>query len=107
MLGEKKLVDDPAIVAIAARLGATPAQVLIAWGVHRGYTVNVKSVHPERVKANFQQLALTDAQYAEITALGNGRHVRFNIPYRYEPGWDISLFDEEAEKEATYKVKIA
>ncbi|KAJ7791278.1 NADP-dependent oxidoreductase domain-containing protein [Mycena olivaceomarginata] len=84
-----------------------PAQVLIAWGVHRGYTVNVKSVRPERVKANFQQLALTNAQYAEITALGNGRHVRFNIPYRYEPGWDISLFDEEAEKEATYKVKIA
>jgi aldehyde reductase len=30
------LLEDPVILAIAARVGKTPAQVLLAWGVQRG-----------------------------------------------------------------------
>lgn len=42
--GKKKLVDYPEIKEVAERLGATTAQVLIAWGVSRGYSVIPKSV---------------------------------------------------------------
>lgn len=39
-----KLVDYPEVKEVAERLGATTAQVLIAWGVSRGYSVIPKSV---------------------------------------------------------------
>lgn len=42
--GKRKLVDYPEVKEVAERLGATTAQVLIAWGVSRGYSVIPKSV---------------------------------------------------------------
>jgi diketogulonate reductase-like aldo/keto reductase len=42
--GERKLVDYPEVKEVADRLGATTAQVLIAWGASRGYSVIPKSV---------------------------------------------------------------
>lgn len=42
--GKTKLVDYTEVKEVADRLGATPAQVLVAWGVHRGYSVIPKSV---------------------------------------------------------------
>lgn len=42
--GERKLVDYPEVKEVADRLGVTTAQVLIAWGVSRGYSVIPKSV---------------------------------------------------------------
>jgi len=42
--GKRKLVDYPEVKEVAERLGATTAQVLIAWGVLRGYSVIPKSV---------------------------------------------------------------
>jgi L-glyceraldehyde reductase len=42
--GKPKLTDYPEVKAIAQRLGATEAQVLVAWGAQRGYSVIPKSV---------------------------------------------------------------
>ncbi|KAJ7033422.1 NADP-dependent oxidoreductase domain-containing protein [Mycena alexandri] len=105
-IGLKKLTDEAVVQEVAAKLGATPAQVLVAWGVYRGYSVIPKSVQEERIISNFKQVALSEEDYQKITAIGHGRHLRFNIPYRYSPSWDISLFGEEAEAKATHKVKI-
>ena len=44
MVGKPKLTDYPEVLEIAKKLDATPAQVLIAYGVHRGYSVIPKSV---------------------------------------------------------------
>ncbi len=41
---KRKLVDYPEVKEVAERLGVTTAQVLIAWGVSRGYSVIPKSV---------------------------------------------------------------
>ncbi|KAF7362466.1 Aldehyde reductase 1 [Mycena venus] len=106
-IGEKMLTEEPVVQEIATKLGATPAQVLVAWGAHRGQSVIPKSVQEERIISNFKQVALSEEDFQKITALGKGRQVRYNIPYRYKPTWDISLFDEPAEAKATYKVKIA
>ncbi|KAJ7188974.1 NADP-dependent oxidoreductase domain-containing protein [Mycena filopes] len=105
-IGLKKLTDEPVVAEIASKLGATPAQVLVAWGAHRGYSVIPKSVQAERIVSNFKQVELSEEDYEKVTAIGKGRHLRFNIPYRYDPSWDIALFGEEAEAKATHKVKI-
>ena len=44
--GHKKLTEYPEVLEIAKKLNATPAQVLIAWGAKRGYSVIPKSVTP-------------------------------------------------------------
>jgi L-glyceraldehyde reductase len=94
------------VIKIAEEIGGTPAQVLVAWGAYHGWTVIPKSVQKERIESNFTQVSLTPEQYAQISKLGEGNYTRFNIPYRYQPQWDISVFDEPEEKDATNKVKI-
>ncbi|KAJ6631378.1 NADP-dependent oxidoreductase domain-containing protein, partial [Mycena sp. CBHHK59/15] len=106
VIGVKKLTDEPVVEEVAKKLGATPAQVLVAWGVYRGYSVIPKSVQNERIMSNFKQVELSKEDYEKITALGAGKHTRFNIPFRYTPKWDIALFDEPEEAGATHKVKV-
>src|SRR5689334_19201585 len=48
------VLDDPAITAIADRLGRTPAQVVLRWHVERGTIVFPKSTTPSRIKENFE-----------------------------------------------------
>lgn len=66
-----ELLKDPVIVEIAERLGASPAQVVIAWHLAIGNVVIPKSVTPERIKENFAalKLELSDADIAAISAL--------------------------------------
>ncbi|THG99239.1 hypothetical protein EW026_g3069 [Hermanssonia centrifuga] len=110
IIGVKKLVDYPEVKAIADRLGCTNAQVLIAWGAYDGCSVIPKSVQEDRIKSNFQQVKLSKEDYDIITALGKDNHLRFNLPFRYctasDPKWDVNIFDEEDEKNATHQVKI-
>ncbi|KAJ6497422.1 NADP-dependent oxidoreductase domain-containing protein [Mycena sanguinolenta] len=106
-IGVKLLTEDPVVQEIATKLGGTPAQVLVAWGAQRGQSVIPKSVQEARIVSNFQQVELSKEDFDKITALGDAGHVRYNIPYRYNPSWDISLFDDPEEAKATNKVKIA
>ena len=43
--GKRKIVDYPEVIEVAERLGVSAAQVLVAWGVARGYSVIPKSVN--------------------------------------------------------------
>ena len=52
-LGEGRLLAEPAIVAIAARLGRTPAQVILRWHLQSGLIAIPKSSHPGRIAENF------------------------------------------------------
>jgi diketogulonate reductase-like aldo/keto reductase len=45
-------INDPSLAAIASRVGKTPAQVLIRWGLQHGIVSIPKSTHPERLKEN-------------------------------------------------------
>ena len=66
--------DDPAIAAVAAAHGKTPAQVMLRWHLHQGRSAIPKSVHPERIAENFDvfDFELTVEQIAQIDALDTG-----------------------------------
>ena len=106
LVGKKMLTDYDAVKEVAEKLGATPAQVLVAWGAYRGYSVIPKSVREERIVSNFKQIELSKEDYERITAIGHGNYVRHNIPFTYKPKWDVNIFDEPIEKQASFKVKI-
>jgi L-glyceraldehyde reductase len=79
--GKPKLTDYAVVREVAGKLGATPAQVLIAWGAKRGYSVIPKSVQEERILSNFKQIELSDEDFKKISAIGHGNHTRFVAPF--------------------------
>jgi 2,5-diketo-D-gluconate reductase A len=88
-IAQGKVLTDPVIVAIAKRLGRTPAQVTLRWAIQRGDVVFPKSVTPERVKENFAlfDFELSADDVAEISALD--RHERTGPDpdtFNYVPG---------------------
>jgi alcohol dehydrogenase (NADP+) len=60
------LLEDPVISAIAARVGKTPAQVLLAWAVQRGTAVLTTPKSAARAKENFDISALPQDALDEI-----------------------------------------
>ena len=73
-IAQGKVLDDPAIVAIAERLGRTPAQVVLRWHIQRGDVVFPKSVNRKRMEENFAlfDFELGDEDMATLTGLDRG-----------------------------------
>lgn len=63
---DPKVLEDPVITSIAARLGKTPAQVALAWAVQRGTAFLTTSVTPRRIEENFDLMALPEDAMQEI-----------------------------------------
>lgn len=70
-LGSGAVLDNPAIAAIAQRLGRSPAQVTLRWHIQEGLAVIPKSVTPERIRENLAvfDFALTDEDMTTIAGL--------------------------------------
>jgi 2,5-diketo-D-gluconate reductase A len=73
-IAQGAVLSNPAVVAIAARLGRSPAQVVLRWQIERGNVVIPKSVRPERMKENLAlfDFELVDDDRAAIDALDRG-----------------------------------
>jgi aldehyde reductase len=63
------LLEDPVISAIAAQVGKTPAQVLLAWAVQRGTAVLTTPKTPARAKENFNISVLPEDALNEINRI--------------------------------------
>ena len=63
------LLGDPVITAIAARVGKTPAQVLLAWAVQRGTAVLTTPTTATRAKENFDIAQLPADAFDEINRI--------------------------------------
>jgi alcohol dehydrogenase (NADP+) len=89
---EPVLLEEPVIREIADHHGASPAQVLISWALHRNTVVIPKSVNPERLKQNLAaaELSLNDADMDAISALD--KHRRYvDGGFWAQPGSDYTL----------------
>jgi diketogulonate reductase-like aldo/keto reductase len=71
-------LNDPVLVAIAAKHDATTAQIIVAWHIGHGFVVIPKSVHRERIIANAAGvwIQLTAEEIAAIDGLAQLRPSR-------------------------------
>jgi len=63
------LLEDPVILAIAARVGKTPAQVLLAWAVQRGTALLTTPKSAARARENLAIAALPEDAINEINGI--------------------------------------
>src|SRR5271167_2652665 len=63
------LLEDPVISAVAARVGKTPAQVLLAWAVQRGTALLTTPRSAARARENFNISALPEDALEEINRI--------------------------------------
>jgi 2,5-diketo-D-gluconate reductase A len=73
-LGQGADLGAATVKSLAARYGATPAQIVLAWHLAEGTIVIPKSADSARMRENLgaAALTLTPAEIAEITALESG-----------------------------------
>jgi alcohol dehydrogenase (NADP+) len=63
------LLEDPVISAISARVGKTPAQVLLAWAVQRGTALLTTPKSSARARESFDISALPQDALDEINRI--------------------------------------
>jgi diketogulonate reductase-like aldo/keto reductase len=68
---------NPAIAALAAKHGRSPAQIILRWDLQMGVVTIPKSVHRERIEENSRifDFALTPAEVEKLTALDTGSRI--------------------------------
>jgi diketogulonate reductase-like aldo/keto reductase len=73
-------MEHPVLQRVAHRVGRTPAQVLIRWGIEHGLVTIPKSVHEHRIRENADVFgfSLSPADLAALDALDEG----------YRTSWD-------------------
>ncbi len=91
------LLENEKVKAIATRLNASPAQVVLAWNMQRDIAVIPKTVTPHRVEENFKSTLLTLSQ-EEMNELNHldGPHrftdgklwTNFDSPYEMADFWE-------------------
>lgn len=71
--GKINVLQDPVVEKMARKYSKTSAQVVLNWGMNRGYCIIPKSTTPSRIKANLEYFKMDQEDIAEITAIGKGR----------------------------------
>jgi diketogulonate reductase-like aldo/keto reductase len=73
-LAKAACLDDPVLAAVAARAGATPPQVLLAWSLAKGHLPLVKTSSAARQRENFASagVALSAADVQALDGLEEG-----------------------------------
>ena len=80
------LLEDPVISSVAARVGKTPAQVLLAWAVQRGTALLTTPKSAARAKENFNISALPEDAFNEINRIQT-RHRLNDVVRTGSPGF--------------------
>ncbi|XP_067657230.1 aldo-keto reductase family 1 member B1-like isoform X1 [Haliotis asinina] len=74
-----KLLEDPTIVGIGSKYNKSPAQVILRWGIQRGYAVIPKSTNPARLAQNMDifDFKLSEEDMKTMLALDRGLRNNF------------------------------
>ena len=85
------LLVNEDITEIAKERGCTNAQVALAWGMDRDYSVIPKSQHADRIKENFDsaKCKLKEEDDQTIVEMGQKYLKRFNNP---SDSWGVPLY---------------
>jgi diketogulonate reductase-like aldo/keto reductase len=73
----EKVATNKDLIAVAEKNGVSLAQVLIAWGIRRGYAVLPKSSNEGRIKSNAQLIKLSDEDFEAVNKVADSRNSRF------------------------------
>lgn len=105
------LLREPVIAQISARLGATAAQVALAWAMHKGVAVIPKSATPARIGSNLgaSALRLTPAEVAAIDALERGHRFLASgwMQYAWRPAQTLEEILDDPSGEPDPKGSLA
>lgn len=71
------VLSDPTVVAIAERVGKSPAQVVLRWSLQLGNVVLPRSVTPSRIAENLElfDFSLTDDDMSALAGLSDGERI--------------------------------
>ncbi|KAL3357974.1 hypothetical protein AABB24_015216 [Solanum stoloniferum] len=72
------VLKQPAVISVAEKLGKTPAQVCLRWGIQMGQSVLPKSTHEARIKENLDVLnwSIPDDLLAKFSEIPQARLLR-------------------------------
>ncbi|KAI8983015.1 NADP-dependent oxidoreductase domain-containing protein [Pilobolus umbonatus] len=87
--GDFNLLNESVLADIAQKYNVTPAQVLLAWGLQRGYSVLPKSVTASRIVSNFNVIQLEKQDMDDISKLSLTNSKRLLDP---SPFWGIDIY---------------
>ncbi|KAG6643276.1 hypothetical protein CIPAW_09G198900 [Carya illinoinensis] len=71
---------------VAEKLGKTPAQVALRWGLQMGHSVLPKSTHEERIKDNFDifNWSIPEVLLAKLSEIEQARLTTGNFSFVHE-----------------------
>ncbi|CAA3001859.1 NADPH-dependent aldo-keto reductase, chloroplastic-like [Olea europaea var. sylvestris] len=75
------VLKHPVVVSIAEKLGKSPAQVALRWGLQMGHSVLPKSTNESRIKENFDVFdwSIPDDLFANFSEIDQERQVTGNF----------------------------
>ncbi|KAI9027133.1 NADP-dependent oxidoreductase domain-containing protein [Phycomyces nitens] len=85
------LLKDEKLIAIANKYNKSPAQILLEWGVQRGYAVIPKSVTPSRIIENIQLTKISDEDFSALNTIIGNESRRIVDPKNF---WGIDAFND-------------
>lgn len=86
------LHENPIISKIAEARGTSTGNVMLSWGVQKGWSVIPKSVTPSRIKQNLVgNFILSDEEMTRMDSLAKPKGKRFN-----RPDWGTVIFHDDA-----------
>ena len=73
--GDKALLENPVITALAEKYGKNPGQIILCFENQEGFIVLPKSTHEKRIKGNIDifDFKLTDEEMKSMEALDTGK----------------------------------
>lgn len=73
--GDKALLENPVITALAEKYGKNPGQIILRFENQEGFIVLPKSTHEKRIKGNIDifDFKLTDEEMKSMEALDTGK----------------------------------
>ncbi|XP_021901248.1 NADPH-dependent aldo-keto reductase, chloroplastic-like [Carica papaya] len=75
---KSNVLKHPLLNMVADKLGKSPAQVAIRWGLQMGHSVLPKSIHEDRIKENFDVFtwSIPDDLFAKFSEMEQARLLR-------------------------------